>query len=70
MQIKKHLYLVTFSKCKKQYVGKSINFKHVRHTGHMQEIDNLSSELGCHFSKCGYTHVSLQIKYYVREGEI
>ena len=42
---------------------------HVRHTGHRQEIDNLSSELGCHFDKCGYTFFSLQIIDCVREGE-
>ena len=63
------VYLVTCNKCKKQYVGKSINFMHVRHSGHRQEIDNVSSELGCHFSKCGYTNLSLQIIDCVREGE-
>ena len=63
------VYLVTCNKCKKQYVGKSINFMHVRHTGHRQEIDNLASELGCHFDKCGYAYFSLQIIDCVKEGE-
>ena len=52
-----------------QYVGKSINFMHVRHSGHRQEIENQSSELGLHFSRCGYDNLSLQIIDCVKEGE-
>ena len=63
------VYLVTCQKCNMQYVGKSINHMHVRHTGHRQEIDNMSSELGCHFANCGYTFFSLQIIDCVKEGE-
>ena len=42
---------------------------HIGQAGHRQEIENLSSELGCHFSKCGYPHFALQIIDCVRPGE-
>ena len=42
---------------------------HVRHGGHRQEIENLSTELGQHFSRCGYQNLSLQIIDCVRDGE-
>ena len=50
-------------------MGKSINYMHIRHTGHRQEIDNQSSELGSHFAKCSYNFFSLQIIDCVRDGE-
>ena len=62
------VYLIT-CRCGKQYTGKSINFMHVRHGGHRQEIENLSTELGQHFSRCGYQNLSLQIIDCVRNGE-
>ena len=52
-----------------QYTGKSINFMHVRHSGHRQEIENESTELGEHYSRCGYENLSLQIIDCVKEGE-
>ena len=42
---------------------------HVRHTGHRQEIENRSTELGEHFHRCGYQNLSLQIIDCVKEGE-
>ena len=41
----------------------------MRHGGPRQEIQNLSSELGQHFSRCGYQNLSLQIIDCVRDGE-
>ena len=63
------VYLVTCTRCNMQYVGKSVNHMHTRHGGHRQEIENLSSELGCHFSKCGYPNFSMQIIDCVNHGE-
>ena len=42
---------------------------HMRHCGHRQEIENSSSELGQHFSNCGYEYLSLQIIDCVKTGE-
>ena len=42
---------------------------HTRHTGHRSEVENLSSELGEHFSRCGIENIILQIIDCVKEGE-
>ena len=63
------VYLISCNRCGKQYTGKSINYMHVRHCGHRQEIENNSSELGQHFNNCGYDNLSLQIIDCVKDGE-
>ena len=63
------VYLISCKRCGMQYTGKSINFMHVRHSGHRQEIENESTELGEHYSRCGYENLSLQIIDCVKEGE-
>lgn len=56
------IYLVTCSKCKKQYVGKTEQELRQRHYGHRREIDLQSSPLGKHFADvCGYTSWTFQI---------
>ena len=62
------VYLITCRKCEKQYTGKSINYMHTRHSGHRQEIENESSELGTHFAHCGIESLQLQIIDCVQEG--
>ena len=63
------VYLVTCQLCLKQYVGKTTQFMHTRHTGHRSEIENQTSELGEHFHRCGVENLSLQIIDCVRQGE-
>ena len=63
------VYLVTCQLCSKQYVGKTTQFMHTRHTGHRSEIENQTSELGEHFHRCGVENLSLQIIDCVRQGE-
>ena len=55
------VYLVTCAKCGGQYCGSTTDYMHIRHTGHRQEIRGQSSELGRHFSECGYDKMSIQI---------
>ena len=64
------VYLVTCLQCSKQYTGSSTQAMHQRHSGHRQEVMNMSSELGRHFAQCGGVEsMSLQIIDCVREGE-
>ena len=65
------VYLVTCLRqgCQSQYVGSSSNHAMVRHRGHRQEIREKSSNLGLHFSVCGYDNFSLQLIDCVKEGE-
>ena len=42
---------------------------HIRPTGHQTKVDNQSTELGEHFSKCGMDQMSLQIIDCVKMGE-
>ena len=63
------IYLITCLDCKKQYVGKTSQFMHLRHGGHRSEVENRSTELGEHFANCGLEKLSLQIIDCVREGE-
>ena len=62
------VYLIICRGCGIQYVGKSINYMHVRHTRYRQEIDNQSSELSSHFSWCWYNNLTLQIINRLCEG--
>ena len=50
-------------------MGKTINHMHTRHTGHISEVENKSSELDEHFARCGLENISLQIIDCVKEGE-
>ena len=63
------VYLITCKDCGKQYVGKTTQYMHTRHTGHRSEVENQSSELGDHFHQCGVSKMCLQIIDCVREGE-
>ena len=42
---------------------------HTRHSGHRQEIENQSSELGTHFASCGLDNLEVQIIDCVQEGK-
>ena len=66
------VYLVTCLRqgCQSQYVGSSSNPAMVRHRGHRQEVREKSSNLGLHFSVCGYDNFSLQLIDCVKEGEV
>ena len=63
------IYLITCKQCNKQSTGKTRQKMHTRHTGHRSEVENLTSELGEHFSRCGIENISLQIIDCVKEGE-
>ena len=63
------VYLITCLGCNKQYVGKTTQHMHLRHSGHRAEIENRSSELGVHFARCGLSDLSIQIIDCVKEGE-
>ena len=63
------VYLVTCQACSSQYVGKTTEAMHKRHTGHRREIEDQSTPLGRHFSKCGYANFSVQIIDCVKDGE-
>ena len=63
------VYLITCQKCSCQYTGKTINYMHVRHCGHRDEVENRTSELGEHFANCGMENFKLQIIDCVKEGE-
>ena len=63
------VYLITCRGCNKQYVGKTTQHMHLRHSGHRAEIENRSSELGVHFARCGLSELSIQIIDCVKEGE-
>ena len=63
------IYFVTCTKCEKQYVGKTTDSMHKRHTGHRQEIDNELTPLGRHFSSCGYSFFSVIVIDSVKPGE-
>ena len=57
------VYLVTCSKCKKQYVGKSSQMLRKRHYGHRREMELKSTPLGVHFAgDCGYQSWTMQVK--------
>ena len=66
------VYLVTCLRqgCPSQYTGSSIRSMMARHAGHRQEVRERSSNLGIHFSDCGFENFSLQIIDCVREGEV
>jgi len=59
------IYMITCSKCSKQYVGKTEQSLKQRHYGHRREIEQGSSALGQHFSsegQCGgYQSLQLQV---------
>ena len=63
------VYLATCMQCDKQYVGKTTQHMHTRHSGHRSEVMSRSSELGEHFSLCGIEEMGLQIIDCVKEGE-
>ena len=63
------IYLVTCQTCSAQYVGKTTEPMHKRHTGHRWEIEVQSTPLGRHFARCGYNNLSLQINNCVKQGE-
>ena len=64
------MYLITCQVCGKQYTGKTSTAMHTRHTGHRNEVENESTELGEHFATCGgNTSMILQIIDFVQEGE-
>ena len=63
------IYLVTCLACSAQYVGKTTEPMHKRHTGHRRGIEDESTPLGRHFARCGYNNLILQIIYCVREGK-
>ena len=64
------VYLITCQVCGKQYTGKTSTAMHTRHTGHRNEVENESTELGEHFATCGgNTSMILQIIDCVKEGE-
>ena len=42
---------------------------HTRHTGHRQEIENQSSELGIHCASCGLDNLEVQIIDCVQDGK-
>ena len=63
------VYLITCQRCSCQYTGKTVNYMHVRHGGHREEVENRSTELGEHFAVCGMENLKLQIIDCVREGE-
>ena len=71
-KIKKHLtcdssyvvYLVTCTRCKGQYVGKSVTPFKRRHSNHKQEIRKKLGGLGQHYGgdrACSYADVSITI---------
>ena len=57
------IYLITCSKCLKQYVGKTEKSLRQRHYGHRREIEMASSALGLHFSagQCGVDSLVIQV---------
>ena len=55
--------------CGQQYVGKTTEAMHLRHSGHKTEIRLRSTPLGRHFSHCGLKNFSLQVIDCVKEGE-
>ena len=56
------LLQITCQKCKKQYVGKTVQTLKQRHYGHRREIDKQSSHLGEHFAgPCGYNNLRIQV---------
>ena len=63
------VYLISCTKCGKQYTGKTRQHMHERHGGHRNEIENETTELGKHFNLCGINNLSLQIIDSVKEGE-
>ena len=64
------VYLITCEVCGKQYTGKTTTTMHIRHTGHRNEVDNETTELGEHFTTCGGKEsMCVQIIDCVKEGE-
>ena len=63
------IYLVTCLACSAQYVGKTTEPMHKRHTGHRREIEDENTPLGRHFARCGYNNLGLQIIDCVKPGE-
>ena len=61
--------MVTCLACSAEYIGKTTEAMHKRHTGHMREIEEESTPLGRHFASCGNTYLSLQMIYCVKPGE-
>ena len=58
------IYLVTCTRCKGQYVGKSKTIFKLRHSNHKQEIKKKTGGLGHHYGgggACNYNHVSIQL---------
>ncbi len=57
------VYLVTCSRCKKQYVGRTEQCLRQRHYGHRREIEQASTPLGRHFAEdCGYASWRMQVR--------
>ena len=63
------IYLVSCLACSAQYVGKTTETMHRRHSGHRREIEDESTPLGRHFGRCGYGNFSLQVIDCVKPGE-
>ena len=63
------IYLVTCQTCSAQYVGKTTEPMHKRHTGHRRMIEDQNKASGRHFARCGYNNLSLQIIDCLKEGE-
>ena len=66
------VYLVTCPRqgCPALYTGSTTKTIMARHGGHRQEIREKGSNLGIHFSQCGYENFSLQLIDCVKEGEV
>ena len=65
------LYLVTCSRCRGQYVGKSVTPFKKRHSNHKQEVKKKIGGLGQHYHgdrACSYQDISIVLIEQVEQG--